>query len=474
MPDNPIFHSGSYGDWFQEWIKTRASTGRILPTDLFFDGLFVSPFFCQELKYCVGLYLAALGFVYFLRGRGVSDFAAYSAALLLVFSGYWITLYSAGHAGWFIWMSYGLWAFGLIDRALTTGKYRYWALLGLDLAWAGYHQQDIWLLFTVFAFAYFVFRLVQTKQLPWKGALLAAGVFAVAFIPGLIESLRVVGERENAIASTNSPQSSTSNLQPSTSSEQRWEFVTNWSLPADETAEFLIPRLNGDTSCPLTLTLARKAGKDTQPYTGALGRPLNAKSGNYRQHSLYIGFATLLFALLSLFAIRKFDTTQFAIRKFENSKIIIFFALSTLLFYLLSLGRYFEPLYRCIFALPVGDLIRCPVKWHHLTEFCLAVLAAYGIDATAKLFKPFKLLKPIQLALVLISFGILAWNASLYCAPVNIAKSRRLKCSGSLQVLTRQQFADPQVALLVRSGRIVSLANYLGHPDYFLVTLLDK
>ena len=92
-----------------------------------------------------------------------------------------------------------------------------------------------------------------------------------------------------------------------------------------------------------------------KPYTGALGRPYGAKEGNYRQHSLYVGWVTCLLALVGAVA---------AFRRREGDA--LFFLAAAVLAFGLSLGRYFEPLYRCVFALPVGDLVRCPVKWIHL------------------------------------------------------------------------------------------------------------
>ena len=43
------------------------------------------------------------------------------------------------------------------------------------------------------------------------------------------------------------------------------------------------------------------------------------------------------------------------------------------------MGRFCEPVYRLVYALPFGDYLRAPVKWHHLTEFCLCVLAGHGL-----------------------------------------------------------------------------------------------
>ena len=68
-------------------------------------------------------------------------------------------------------------------------------------------------------------------------------------------------------------------------SESRWIFVTNWSMPPEDTLEFLVPRIHGDTSCPLTLSINRERG--IVPYTGRLGRPVGSREGNYRQHSTH-------------------------------------------------------------------------------------------------------------------------------------------------------------------------------------------
>ena len=48
-----------------------------------------------------------------------------------------------------------------------------------------------------------------------------------------------------------------------------------------------------------------------------------------------------------------------------------------------------------------------------------------------------------------------------------------MNASMQMMVLSRQQFHDPKVAAMVRAGRIVSIANYLGNPDYFLVGVLE-
>ena len=90
---------------------------------------------------------------YYLRGRGLSRLASYGGGIFLGFCGYWFSLFSAGHAGWFYWQYSGVFAFGLADRAVRKGKMKNWVLLGASVAWASFYQPDLWLLFTLFTAA---------------------------------------------------------------------------------------------------------------------------------------------------------------------------------------------------------------------------------------------------------------------------------------------------------------------------------
>ena len=375
MPDCPTVHS-SY--WFLEKVSNWLSEGRFVPGDV--CPLLGGPALWQELQYVVAVYFGGLGLMYFLLGRRLHPLACAAAALFLSFSGYWFTLFAAGHFGWFQWMTYGTFAFGLIDRLIEKGKLRHGVMLGAVLAWASFYQPDLWLLFTLFSFAFFIFSLTFSSLRAsfrvvfarlWKGCAVALLFFVLIGSASFYHAFTVdLGTRKDQIAS--------SSANPSKSGQEQWLFVTNWSLPPAETAEFFFPRHKGDTSCPLSLALAQKAGKDLKPYTGALGRPYGANTGNYRQHSLYFGNLFLLMALLGVICAccRKSSSLAFAQRRY-----VFFFLGAAVLCWLLAMGRYCEPLYRLIYRLPFGDLIRAPVKWLHLTEFALAVVAAYGADA---------------------------------------------------------------------------------------------
>ncbi len=393
MPDCPTAFPT---DFITDWLRRWAQDGKFVPGDL---TVFLGPpAFWVELKYVLATYCAALGMAYFLRGRGLARAAAYGAGLLLAFSGYWLTLFSAGHLGWFQWMTYGVFAFGLIDRALEKGRPRHWLLLGACLAWGSFYQPDLWLLFTVFTAVYFIFRWIVTARarkaflpLRWvKGAGLSLAAFLLIGLPSFRSAIFAdLAGRDQQIAEGQTLGTD------SAADDARWEFVTNWSLPPEDTLEFFLSRIHGDTSCPFTLAIGEARGTDVARYTGRLGRPKAQEddpksTANYRQHSLYLGAVTCLLALVGLLTPflnrrasaetpRPNSNTQTP-KQPNNTSLLLFFSISAVVFYLFSLGRFCEPVYRLVYSLPMGDYLRAPVKWHHLTEFCVVVLAGLGID----------------------------------------------------------------------------------------------
>ena len=490
--------------WFREWLRGWLENGKFAPADAI--NWIGSPYIWTEFQYAFAAYMAALGMVYFLRGRGLSRVAAYGAGLLLAFSGYWFTLFSAGHLGWFQWMTYGVFVFGLIDRALERGELRHWLLLGACLAWGSMHQADLWLLFSAFSGIYFVFRLVVCLcsvphspafakasagkpspvprspfpvPLQWiKGSLLAlvallaigGASFRSAFVNDLAGRDKQIEEGQTVAANA-----------AKDDAEKRWIFVTNWSMPPEATEEFWHAGVEGDTSCPFTLAIGQKNKNGIRQYTGALGRPLGAKQGNYRQHSLYVGWLTCLLALLavvSLFARRLSKQNNQTIEQ-SNNQTIVFFVISAVVFWLFSMGRYCEPVYRLVYALPFGDYLRAPVKWHHLTEFCLCVLAGYGLAGIMNYGLRIKncqdtknsihhssfiihnssflirhLPAVVVAAIVLIGVADLVSNDRLYCAPH--------RADADMQFVDGRMLQDPRGVAQLNQVRARVLGTYQG------------
>lgn len=498
MPDCPTSYPTH---WFRARLVGWLENGKFAPAEAI--NWIGSPYIWTEFQYAFAAYMSALGLVYFLRGRGLPRVAAYGAGLLLAFSGYWFTLFSAGHLGWFQWMTYGVFAFGLIDRAIEKGKPRHWLLLGACLAWGSMHQPDLWLLFSAFSGIYFVFRLVvclramqqSTSHSPFpvphspfplifkwaKGAAMALAAllaiggasFRSAFVNDLAGRDKQIEEGQTLGANA-----------AKDDAEKRWIFVTNWSMPPEATKEFWHAGIEGDTSCPMTLAIGQKRGNGIRQYTGALGRPLGAKQGNYRQHSLYVGWVTCFLAVLGLLsallpwlrdaghetrATGDGQRSTMDSPSNTNNSAIIFFAVSAVVFWLFSMGRYCEPVYRLVYALPFGDYLRAPVKWHHLTEFCLCVLAGYGLAMLRFRFVPSALRKaspdssPAANRAALIATSLVAmWvviglthlvpNARLYCAPH--------RADADMQFVDGRMLQDPRGVAQLNQMRARVLGTY--------------
>ena len=74
---------------------------------------------------------------------------------------------------------------------------------------------------------------------------------------------------------------------------------------------------------------------------------------------------------------------------------------------------------------------------------------------------------------VLLGASGLAANAKLYCAPFSVREARLSGLKAQMTILGRADFARPQIAAMVRAGRVVSHASYMGNPDYFVVSVLQ-
>ena len=370
-------------DMAARFARGVAGGGAFIPSDIhWFIG---SPYWWAELEYAVPCWLAGLAVFFYLRGRGLGRLAGYGAGLAFALSGYSFTLFSAGHMGWFEFITYGIFAFGLVDRAVRKGSWRNWALLGAVLAWGSARQQDLWMLFTLLAAfygAWCVVREAMAGGLSMRGGvgtrgtaarlgaglalcmLVAAAIGTPMFVNAFSQSLS--GRREQIKDVSKATGVDTEN--PEEMEKAQWEFVTNWSMPPEDVLEFVAAGVRGDSSDPRV--------SPSRPYWGRLGRPVDEKfvagkvMPNYRQHSLYVGAITVVLALFGVFG-------WFCGGRSRKSDVPFWIA-AAVVCTILAMGR-FTPLYRLVYAVPLLDNVRAPVKFHHLTELCLAVLSGCGI-----------------------------------------------------------------------------------------------
>jgi hypothetical protein len=221
-------------------------------------------------------------------------------------------------------------------------------------------QPDVAMFFALFAGAYMLFRLwcVQGfKPQKWLRVLLPAAIVAFLFAGGPL-----LGGYKYAVKGVAEMQAGNKQQK-----QAKWDYVTQWSLPPEETIDFVAPGYTG-----------WRSGEADGPYWGRMGRsPGWEQTGqgfqNFKLDNIYLGFIPVTLAFFALFSCRRS----------KNRPEILFWGSAALVALLLSFGKFF-PLYSLFYKLPVVNNVRAPVKFVQVFQVCLAILTAYGFDALWK------------------------------------------------------------------------------------------
>ena len=388
VPDyNNLFNTWSWIELFEGLCGEKT----LFLSPLFPLGLIASTQWGMELLWLVTSFCGGLSMAFFLRTRGVSDWSSYGGGLLFGFIGYMFTLFSAGHATNAMTWAFVALPFAFLNQCLERRRLIDFVLLGASMAWC-MPQSDVWLLFMYLLSAYGLWRTFclwrsdKKTDFLWKlypkFIISVVVVFAVggAHIKKEFYSALAGREQQFAEASTLQPGHDTKSDPKieAQKKQERWIFSTNWSLPPEDALEFIVPGIFGDTSF-----------QPPYPYWGRLGQPADFQKGrmmpNYRQHSVYMGGITILLALIGLLGwrcARRAPHTSSAIsadaKIFED---VPFFGIAFFIIVIVAMGRY-TPVYQGVYhTLPFMKTMRCPVKFIHVAELCLATLAGFGIEA---------------------------------------------------------------------------------------------
>jgi|LakMenEpi03Aug12_release.lakeMendotaPanAssembly.Ray.scaffolds.fasta_scaffold37571_3 hypothetical protein len=396
LPLDWVMLSPDFPKYYPAWARTQYLELLLTGKDGFVPYSFIlfalPPFVRQELFFMVTSFCAALSVFYYLRTQGLSRVSAYGGGLAFAFSGYSFTLFCAGHGGYFMLISWGLFAFALINRCFQTRHLYYFAVLGATIIWSEIHQPDIWLLFVFLIAAYGVWRSFREwrMQRSWSFILsvyprFILTVLVIALIGSrqikvaLTETLAAREKQYNEAAAPRQGDAAADSVQAEEQKKyEQWIFSTNWSLPPEDMLEYIVPSLFGNASFQMPY-----------PYWGRLGQPYAFQKGrmtpNYRQHTVYLGIVSVLFVLFAaacwMVTRRKSDplpsATGEAVPCFDD---IPFWIGAWVVCAVISLGRY-TPIYQMIYQyLPYMNYLRAPVKFHHLVEIANAFLTAYGIE----------------------------------------------------------------------------------------------
>ena len=317
--------------------------------------------------HALDLVLASLFLAALLRRRGVG----WPGCVVGVLTAYWVgsnfTLTYAGHIGKFGVLMFAALALWLTDIAAGSGRRAAaWSLLAGG-AWGGMflEQADLALFFAA-ALGVFVPLWIYARhrgsRVEWiRRVLPMAGAAAlIAFHPlwsGFETSIRGAAVESG-------------------DAETRWNFITQWSWPPEETVDFVAPGFTG-----------WRTNEPAGPYWGRMGRspegtPRGEGLRNFKLENQYIGAIPLLLALLAIAGAvrrgRRTDPGEPAESVMRRRETFVWAAVGLATF-VLALGK-FTPLYRLVMRLPAFSSVRAPVKWLQPFQIAVAVLAAYGMD----------------------------------------------------------------------------------------------
>jgi hypothetical protein len=185
------------------------------------------------------------------------------------------------------------------------------------------------------------------------------------------------------------------------SSQEHWDWATEWSLPKTETLGIFVPGLFGyrmDT--PKDMMSFIKDSYANGEYWGGMGRTPaidrffdSGASGSAPGGMMRFGYAGyyggILVALVALFAIAKTVAQtiwpQNSIFSLLQRRFIWFWTAALVVSLLIAWGR-FAPFYQFIYMLPYFSTIRNPVKFTSIFYVAMIIIFAYGIDAFSRYY----------------------------------------------------------------------------------------
>ncbi len=319
-----------------------------------------------NLIHAVNLLLASALFYIWMCNRGCAPASATLGALVAFWLSSNLAITYGGHVPKYAVLLFAVLALLGIERMGTTRRWVWVLVAGGAMGLALVEQQDVGIFFGLFVGAYAVFALWRLPDFSWAKRLtvylLPMGVMAVW------------------LASASLLQGYTHNIQGVASVEvedraAKWDFVTQWSYPPDESVALVAPGYMG-----------WRSGEADGAYWGRLGQSAGwgqAGQGfmNFKLDDWYLGMVPVLMTLLMCGALL-WQRTQPGPEMWGSTglhKDLVFWSVATVVALLLAMGK-FSPLYQLFYQLPMVSSIRAPVKFMQVFQITLAVLAVYGVD----------------------------------------------------------------------------------------------
>jgi len=280
----------------------------------------------------------------------VSRPAALIAAITFMVSPYAIGLAGEGHGSKLMALMYLPLVFLLTHMLLERRDLLSFGLLSAAIGtlMLTNHMQIVYYVFMVIGL-YLIYQIImdfrENKLLVAKKAALFAGTLLVGVCISSYVYLSVYEYSTYSIRGGGTA-GSTGGLS--------YDYATNWSWNPWETIVFLIPSFFGFSSQHPTTWQGQPAVL-----------PLYWGSMPFHTSSVYVGIIPILLSLVALI--------------YRRNRVTIFFAILTVIVFLISFGKHFPLVYDLLFTyLPFFNKFRAPSMILHLIPFTTAVLGAYG------------------------------------------------------------------------------------------------
>lgn len=335
----PFFFSGmpTFGNvaYIPRNINYLQNTAQTILNFLYLNGMWT-----WLIVYCL---IGGVGMFFLMRVWEFSRPASLIAAFTVMLSPYTVGLPGEGHGSKLMALSYlpllVLLAHRLFERRdlLTFGLFS----AGVGTLMLTNHMQMVYYVFMMMGL-YLVYAAGQDIRNNPVRALVRVFLFAAGLAVGLaISSYIYLSVYEYAQYSMRGGGTA------GTAGGLAFDYATNWSWHPGEIITLLIPGFYG--------LKADLYWGPIEPWTNT---------------SVYVGLVPILFGVFALV--------------YRRTRLVVFFAVTTLLLVLVSLGRNFSLLYDLLFtALPFFNKFRAPSQLLHLLPFTMGVLAAAGYSALA-------------------------------------------------------------------------------------------
>ena len=161
------------------------------------------------------------------------------------------------------------------------------------------------------------------------------------------------------------------------SSQDKWNFATQWSLPKTETLRVAVPGLFG----------YRLDSEEGARYWGSVGQSPDWRPGmgGLDRHSGYGVYAGMLVLLVCLWALGQAFRREKSIFNSLDRRWVIFLFVIIIISVFFAWGRH-AFFYSLLHPLPFFSSIRNPIKFMHPASLFLVILFAYGLEGMARAY----------------------------------------------------------------------------------------